>query len=141
MNETAETRTQPVHFDNIGQIAVTVTDLERSRDFYRDVLGMKFLFDAGSMAFFQCGDVRFMIGTSSKPAQPGGIILYFRVKDILAIHAALEAQGVVFTQKPHLVAKMPGHDLWIAFLNDPDQNTIGLMSEVVDNAQQAGESE
>jgi catechol 2,3-dioxygenase-like lactoylglutathione lyase family enzyme len=141
MKDTAETLSHPVHFNNIGQIAVTVNDLERSRDFYRNVLGMKFLFDAGSMAFFQCGDVRFMIGTSAKPAQPGGTILYFRVKDILATHAALEAQGVVFAQKPHLVAKMPDHELWIAFLNDPDQNTIGLMSEVTEHAQQADEPE
>ena len=140
MKDPAETLDPPVHFDSIGQIAVTVNDLERSKDFYKDVLGMRFLFDAGSMTFFQCGDVRFMIGTSAKQAEPGGTIHYFRVKDILATHNALEARGVVFTQKPHPVAKMPNHDLWIAFLNDPDQNTIGLMCEVADNAQQADES-
>ena len=119
-----------VHLDAIGQIAVTVSDLDRARAFYRDVLGMRFLFDAGNMAFFQCGGIRFLIGTSTKPAVPGGTILYFRVADMQASHAALEARGAVFTQKPQLVAKMPGHDLWLAFLTDPDQNPIGLMCEV-----------
>ncbi len=119
-----------VHLDKIGQIAVTVRDLERSRSFYQNTLGMKFLFDAGSMAFFQCGEIRFMIGASGEPAALGGTILYFKVQDIHETHAHLKEQGVVFHQKPHLVAKMPDHDLWLAFLKDPDGNVLGLMSEI-----------
>jgi methylmalonyl-CoA/ethylmalonyl-CoA epimerase len=119
-----------LHLDTVGQIALTVSDLERSRSFYWNVLGMKFLFDARNMAFFQCGTIRFMIGTASRPVQPGSAIIYFRVDDIHAAHAALVAKGVEFLEKPHLVARMPEHDLWMAFLADPDQNPIGLMCEL-----------
>lgn len=119
-----------VHLDRIGQIAITVSDLARSKDFYGGTLGMKFLFDAGAMAFFQCGDVRLMIGAQDEPGPRGGTILYFKVEDIHAIHARLMEQGVVFVQAPHLVAKMPDHNLWMAFLKDPEEYVIGLMSEV-----------
>ena len=122
--------TGPVHLGEIGQIAVTVSDLGRSKDFYQNVLGMQFLFDAGPMAFFQCGKIRFAIGTSKKPVSPSGTILYFRVADIQSIHAALAAKGVAFVQEPHQVARMAGHDLWLAFLRDPDGNPIGLMCEL-----------
>jgi methylmalonyl-CoA/ethylmalonyl-CoA epimerase len=118
-----------VHLDEIGQIAVTVGDLARAKDFYQNVLGMRFLFDAGPMSFFQCGKIRFALGTSDKPVAPGGTILYFRVANIEETHARLAAQGVEFIQKPHLAAKMPDHDLWLAFLADPDKNPIGLMCE------------
>ena len=91
---------------------------------------MKFLFDAGTMAFFQCGAIRLMIGTSDQPAAPSGTILYFKVADIHQTHTALQAQGVTFTHEPHLVAKMPTHDLWMAFLKDSDGNTLALMSEI-----------
>jgi methylmalonyl-CoA/ethylmalonyl-CoA epimerase len=137
---TAETEVPEVHLDIVGQIAVTVTDLERSRSFYRDVLGMKFLFDAGQMAFFQCRAVRLMIGAATRPMQPGSTILYFRVADIHATHAALAAKGVEFLDRPHLVARMPDHDLWIAFLTDPDQNQIGLMCEVTRDTASEGEA-
>lgn len=91
---------------------------------------MKFLFDAGTMAFFQCGTVRLMIGTGEQPESSGGIILYFKVEDIQVTHAALKDRGVAFVQPPHLVARMPDHELWLAFLKDPDDNTLALMSEV-----------
>ncbi len=87
-----------VNLDEIGQIAVTVTDLARSRDFYQNILGMHFLFDAGSMVFFQCGKIRFAIGNSGTPVAPSGTILYFRVPDIHAAHKALVDKGVVFTR-------------------------------------------
>ena len=130
MTSTAERIHAAVHFDRIGQIAITVDDLARAKDFYQNTLGMTFLFDAGKMAFFQCGNVRLMIGTAERPAPRGGTILYFKVDDIQATYTALLAQGVVFTQNPHHVAKMPDHDLWMAFLKDPDDNTIGIMCEV-----------
>jgi methylmalonyl-CoA/ethylmalonyl-CoA epimerase len=119
-----------LHLDEIGQIAVTVSDLARSKDFYQNMLGMKFLFDAGNMSFFQCGAIRFVIGTSTNPPSPAGAILYFRVADLHATHALLAAKGVEFIQNPQLVAKMPDHDLWMAFLRDPDANPVGLMCEL-----------
>jgi methylmalonyl-CoA/ethylmalonyl-CoA epimerase len=91
---------------------------------------MKFLFDAGNMAFFQCGDIRFMIGTSHEAVTPGGTILYFKVLNIEQVHAQLASRGVAFTHAPQLIAKLPDRDLWMAFLNDPDGNAMALMSEV-----------
>jgi methylmalonyl-CoA/ethylmalonyl-CoA epimerase len=133
MNSNTELAQDAVHFDKIGQIAVTVSDLARSKDFYQNTLGMKFLFDAGNMCFFQCGEIRFMIGVSEKSEPPGGTILYFKVEDIHNVHAHLKKQAVVFVHAPHLVAKMPDHDLWMAFLKDPDGNVLGLMSEIAAN--------
>ena len=130
MSETSQIAKPTVHLDKIGQIAITVSDLARSKNFYQNTLGMKFLFDAGNMAFFQCSDIRFMIGTSPEPVSASGTILYFKVLDIHVAHSHLVAQGVAFTHAPQLVAKMPDHELWMAFLSDPDGNQLALMSEV-----------
>ena len=122
-----------VQLDQLGQIALTVRDLERSTAFYRDTLGLKFLFGAGTMSFFQCGTVRLMLGVSERASEvfvPSSTILYFKVDDLHATYAALAGAGAAFLQPPHLVAKMPGHDLWMAFLKDPDDAAIGLMAEV-----------
>jgi methylmalonyl-CoA/ethylmalonyl-CoA epimerase len=123
-----------VQLECIGQIALTVCDLAESKRFYQETLGMKLLFDAGSMVFFQCGTVRLMLGLSENPAESvagSGTILYFRVPEIEAVCAVLKVHGVEFVQDAHLVAKMPDHDLWMAFVKDPSGNTLGLMSEVV----------
>jgi methylmalonyl-CoA/ethylmalonyl-CoA epimerase len=119
-----------VHLSEIGQIALTVRDLARARDFYQNTLGMQFLFDAGTMAFFQCGTVRLLIGTSDKPLFGEGAILYFRVADIRGVYSVLKSRGVTFVEEPHLVARMENHDLWMSFLKDPDGNTLALMSEI-----------
>jgi len=114
----------------IGQIGITITDVERAIGFYRDMLGMKFLFQAGSLAFFDCAGVRLMLSPSEKPGETYSSILYFRVPDIQAASRALESRGVVLEHSAHLVARMPDHDLWMAFLRDPDRNLLGMMSEV-----------
>ena len=119
-----------VSLEKIGQIAITVDDLPRARDFYQNTLGMKFLFDAGSLAFFKCGDIRLMLSTPDKPGPRGGTILYFHVPDIHATYTALKQRGVSFIDEPHLIAKMPDHDLWMVFLHDTESNTIGIMCEV-----------
>lgn len=121
-----------VKISEIGQIGLTVKDLAQSKAFYGDALGMPFLFDAGSMLFFQCGPVRLMIGLAEpgKETPVGGTILYFKVSRIEAVCAELVAAGVDFAQGAHLVAKMPDHQLWMAFLKDPDGNVVGLMEEV-----------
>lgn len=122
-NETA------VQVESLAQVALTVTDLEAAKAFYRDALGMQFLFDAGTMAFFQCGSVRLLLGMAGE-TQPGGeTILYFNVADLEIAHAALLARGVTFKQDPHLVARMKSHDLWLAFVLDPAGNVLGLMEE------------
>ncbi|MGH9606838.1 MAG: VOC family protein [Terracidiphilus sp.] len=119
-----------IRVDRIGQVAITVSDLASAKSFYQDQLGLKFLFDAGKMSFLQCGEIRFMIGASEEPCPRGGTIIYFAVPDIHAAHANLSEQGVEFVQGPHLVARMASHDLWMAFLKDPDGNVLGLMSEI-----------
>jgi methylmalonyl-CoA/ethylmalonyl-CoA epimerase len=125
------TTTPAVHLDAIGQIALTVANLDEAKTFYRDTLGMPFLFDAGTMAFFQCGSVRLLLGTGESHAAPSpSTILYFRVENIDSVAAALKEKGARFEQEPHLVARMKSHDLWLAFLKDPSGNTLGLMSEV-----------
>src|SRR5271168_146307 len=121
---------QNVQLNDIGQIGLTVRDLARAKDFYQNTLGMRFLFDAGTMAFFQCGGIRLMIGLSEDPVPLGGTILYFKVSDIQKVHDVLKEKGVAFVQPPHLVARMPDHELWMAFLKDTEGNTLGLMSEV-----------
>ena len=119
-----------VSLDTIGQIALTVDDLAQAKDFYQNTLGLKFLFEAGNHAFFQCGEVRLMLTTPEKQEPRGGTILYYKVNDINATCAAIKARGVSLLQEPHLVARMPDHDLWMAFLNDPAGNTLGIMCEV-----------
>ena len=123
--------TDDVRLGPIGQIAVNARDLERAVQFYRDTLGMKLLFQVPRMAFFDCGGVRLMLGLASEPAfdHPASVI-YYRVPDIRAAHRALAGRGVEFTSPPHFVAKLPDHELWLAFFRDPEGNTLALMSEV-----------
>jgi methylmalonyl-CoA/ethylmalonyl-CoA epimerase len=117
--------------DRIGQIAVPVTDIDRAVVFYRDVLGMRFLFQAPpGLGFFDCGGVRLMLDSPAKAQAGNASILYYRVPDLAAAHAALVARGVNFEAAPHRIAKLPDHELWMAFFRDPDRNLLALMSEV-----------
>jgi methylmalonyl-CoA/ethylmalonyl-CoA epimerase len=116
----------------IGQISIVVKDVGRATAFYRDALGMRFLFEAPpKLAFFDCGGVRLMLSTAEEAEfdHPSSI-LYFKVDDIRATHAALSGRGVEFRDEPHLVAKLPDHELWMAFFRDSEGNTFALMSEV-----------
>ena len=115
----------------IGQIHVGVADLERATVFYRDVLGVRFLFQVPGMAFFDCAGVRLMLGAAERADQPRhASILYFRVDDIQATAASLRARQVRFEGEPHLVARLEQHDLWLAFFRDSEDNIMALMSEV-----------
>jgi methylmalonyl-CoA/ethylmalonyl-CoA epimerase len=120
-----------VALDRIGQIALNVKDLARAVQFYRDVLGMRFLFEVPNLAFFDCGGVRLMLGKAERPEfdHPGSV-LYYKVADINATFAALKGRDVDFIDEPHLIAQMPDHELWMVFFRDSEGNTVGLMSEV-----------
>lgn len=120
----------PAGLDGIGQIAVVVHDVPRAVAFYRDTLGLRFLFDAPNLAFFECGGVRLMLSLPSAPEfdHPASI-LYYTVADIDRTYHILAERGVAFEQKPHCVAKMEKHDLWLAFFRDPDGNLLALMCE------------
>lgn len=115
----------------IGQINIPVLDLERSVNYYRDTLGMEFLFQVPGMAFFDCGGIRILLSLPEDEAHdhPSSII-YFYVDDIHTATEALLERGVTFFKEPHLVAEMPDHELWMSFFEDPDQNTLALMSEI-----------
>ena len=121
---------RPFGLSTIGQIAVTVTDVERAIAFYRDTLGIPFLFQVPNMGFFDCGGVRLMLTGSEKPGEQFSSILYFKVPDIHAAFEAMTSRGAAFDGEPHLVARMPAHELWMAFFRDPDRNLLALMSEV-----------
>jgi methylmalonyl-CoA/ethylmalonyl-CoA epimerase len=120
----------PFGLATIGQIALTVTDVARAVAFYRDVLGMKLLFEVPNMGFFDCDGVRLMISGSEKPDEHYGSVIYFKVPDIQQAYASLSERGALFEGNPHLVARMPDHELWMAFFRDPDRNLLALMSEV-----------
>ena len=116
----------------IGQIFVNVKDLDRAIAFYRDVLGMTFLFQAPpGMAFFDCGGIRIMLGVADRPDldHPASII-YYKVDDIEKVYEVFKARGIEFIIKPHLVAPMPTYDLWLADFKDSEGNLLALMSEV-----------
>jgi methylmalonyl-CoA/ethylmalonyl-CoA epimerase len=115
----------------IGQIAVPVSDVERAIAFYRDVLGMQFLFQAPpGLGFFDCGGVRLMLDGPGAEQAGQSSVVYYRVSNLDDAFATLSARGVVFEAKPHLIATLPDHELWMAFFRDPDANLIALMSEV-----------
>jgi predicted enzyme related to lactoylglutathione lyase len=131
MSSEAVSRNSPAALYAIGQIAVNVRDLERAVAFYRDVLGVRFLFQVPKMAFFDCAGVRLMLGLpEGEEFDHPSSVLYFRVNDIQSVHAELQERGVAFRGAPHLVAKMPDHELWMAFFDDSEGNVMALMSEV-----------
>ena len=115
----------------IGQIALTVSDVPAALTFYRDALGLRFLFSAGpNLAFLDAGGVRLMLPTPQGAGAVGhNSILYFKVSDIVAAHAAVVARGATSERSPQLAATLPDHALWTGFLRDPDGNLVGLMEE------------
>jgi catechol 2,3-dioxygenase-like lactoylglutathione lyase family enzyme len=123
--------TTQLELTQIGQIAINVTDLQRAVAFYRDTLGMRFLFQApGGLAFFDIGGVRLMLGVAEKPefSHPAST-LYYRVDDIQAAYQTLIDRGVTFIDEPHLIARLPAHELWMTFFRDSEDNVLALMEE------------
>ena len=128
---------EPFGLSAIGQILVPVSDVGRATAFYRDQLGMRFLFDYPGMAFFDAGGVRLYLAEPESPEFRGVATIYYRVPDLDAAVATLEARGVAFTTGPHLVHRDGTIELWMAFTTDPDGNNVGLMSEVPDASTEA----
>ncbi len=115
----------------IGQIAIVCKNVPRASAFYRDALGLRHLFDAGAnLSFFDCGGVRLMLTTVERPQDDHpGSTLYFFVKDIDGVHAELASRGVAFVDAPHIIARMPDHELWLTAFEDTEGNTMALMEE------------
>lgn len=114
----------------IGQIAVVCKDVARATAFYRDVLGLQFLFAAGpNLSFFNCGGVRLMLSTAEGVEGNPSSILYYFVSDMQGVYAGLQASGVTFVGAPHMIAQMPDHQLWLAEFSDTEGNRLCLMEE------------
>lgn len=121
----------PIRLSSIRQIAVTVRDVSTALPFYRDVLGLPLLFTAGpELAFLSAGETRLMLSTEKSEGPAGAAsVLYFSVPDAAAAHAEIVGRGATDEREATLTATMPDHELWIAFVRDPDGNLIGLMEE------------
>ncbi|HEY2323754.1 MAG TPA: VOC family protein [Thermoanaerobaculia bacterium] len=121
-----------MRIEKIGQIAIPVTDVGRAIAFYRDVLGLTFLFQAGpNLAFFDCGGVRIML---DKPEQEEfanhSSVIYFSVSDIKSSFADVAQKGAEVVEQPHLIARLADREVWMGFFRDPDKNVLALMSEI-----------
>lgn len=116
----------------VAQFLIPVEDFDKGVAFYRDTLGIPFLFAAPpQMAFFNCGGIRLLVGVmpAGQKAQRGSA-LYFQVPDIKAVFEHLKGKGVSFRGEPHIVHRTPSSELWLAEFVDPDGNQLALMSEV-----------
>jgi methylmalonyl-CoA/ethylmalonyl-CoA epimerase len=113
----------------IRQIVIVCKDVARATAFYRDTLGVRFLFaPSPGLAFFDCGGVRLMLSVAEGEAN-GTSVLYYLVTDIEAHQKALTAKGVRFIGVPHMIARMPDHELWLAEFRDSEDNVMALMEE------------
>jgi predicted enzyme related to lactoylglutathione lyase len=120
-----------MQIERIGQIAIPVHDTDRAIAFYRDTLGLRFLFRAGpTLAFFDCGGVRVMLDKPEGGAADHSSVLYFSVADIKAAYAELQQKGAEVAREPHMIARLADREVWMAFFHDPDRNIMALMSEV-----------
>ena len=116
---------------HIGQVAVSVGDLERATAFYRDKLGMKYLLTANGMAFFDCDGIRLMLARVDKAESASArLVVYFKVEDIQKGYKTLLERGVKFEEEPELAARTERFDLWLACFSDSENNSLCLMSEV-----------
>ena len=114
----------------IQQISIRTQDTSRAVVFYRDALGLKLLFEAPpQLAFFDCGGVRLMLSPAEPEFDHQGSVIYFAVDDIKATHAALTEGGVRFRSEPHMIAKLPDREVWLADFLDSEGNVLALMSE------------
>ena len=118
--------------ESIGQIAIAVSDIQRSLDFYKNTLGLRLLFEAPpNLAFLKCGSVRIMLTTlQGEESDHHTSVIYYKVKDLALTVSELKIKGAVFIRESQLTAKMPDHELWQGFIRDPDDNLIGIMAEL-----------
>jgi len=122
--------TPEVGLSRIHQISMRAHDVERAARFYRDILGLPFLFAAPPrLAFFDCNGVRLMLSTPEPGFDHPGSVVYFAVDDIRHAHDTLRSRGVVFRTEPHRIATLADREVWLADFDDTEGNTLALMSE------------
>lgn len=124
---------------HLGQVALTVSDVDRAERFYGDTLGLRKLYRFGDLLFFDMAGVRLLVEKASDPSTlPKSSVLYFRCHDIAAATETLRAKGVPIVHEPNRIAPMADHDLWMSFFEDPDRNLLALMHEAPKGYQPAG---
>ncbi len=130
--DSTESSTEKPVIEGIGQIAIAIADRKRSVDFYQNIPGLQLLFEAPpGLAFFDCGDVRLMLTTlQGDESDHNTSVIYYKVSNIDAVTKDLKSKGVIFIHEPQSIVKMEDHDLWMAFIRDPDENLIGIMAEI-----------
>jgi catechol 2,3-dioxygenase-like lactoylglutathione lyase family enzyme len=127
----ARMTTTQLGIQNLAQVSLFVTDVERANTFYRDTLGLQHLFTFGNLTFFECGGVRIFLGIPEQGEWRPGSVLYFRVPDIHAAHEALLAKGVAFESAPHMIHRHEsGVEEWMGFFHDSEGNMLALASQV-----------
>jgi catechol 2,3-dioxygenase-like lactoylglutathione lyase family enzyme len=115
----------------LTQVGLSVRDLDRARDFYRDVLGLQLLFETNGMLFFQLAGLRLMVGLAFDAAKPiGGSILYFDAPDFEAVVSSLERKGVIFLNDAQVLQRTDTHELKLRSFFDPDGNGLALLGLV-----------
>ena len=122
-----------LNLSKIGQIAIGVSDIDRATEFYRDTLGMRFLFSAPpGMSFFDCDGVRLMLTLpeQGRDESKSSSVIYYTVEDVQPATESLKSRGVRFIGEPHVIHSTDTYDLWMSFFTDPDGNTLALMAEV-----------
>ena len=115
----------------LSQVHVSVTDFDAAVAFYRDVLGLEFLFDVPeqSMAFFNLDGVRLYLGRAESPEFESAPLLYLAVDDLESEHERLVAAGVEFVGEPHRVHRTDEYELWMAFFKTPEGHLNALTEE------------
>ena len=121
-----------MNIKRVGQIAIAVSDISRSIEFYREKLGLTLLFEAGpNLVFFRCGDTRLMITTlQGEERDHHTSVIYYQVDNIHEAFESIKANDIPIVREPQMTAKMEDHELWIGFIRDPDENLIGIMAEM-----------
>ena len=122
-----------LNLSKIGQITIGVSDIDRATEFYRDTLGMRYLFSAPpGMSFFDCDGVRLMLTLpeQGRDESKSSSVIYYTVEDVQQATETLKSRGIRFIGEPHIIHRTDTHDLWMSFFTDPDGNTLALMAEV-----------
>ena len=123
------TNSNDLSLSSLLQLSMPVQDIDRAVAFYRDVLGARFLFQAGTLGFFDLDGVRLMLAVPEGEGGAGGSVLYFRVPNVPAAHEVMRARGVVFDADPHVVHRDDRHELWMAFFRDSEGNLLAISGE------------
>ena len=129
MTDVLEQPGQRLQLGQVGQIGRSVADISAAERWYRDVLGLPHLYTFGTLAFFDMGGVRLFLEQGA--GYPSQSVLYFRVDDIHAAYADLQARGVVVTSAPHLIHRhADGMEEWMAFFEDNEGRPLAIMAQV-----------